>query len=200
LGVSQTASSTEIKSAFRQLAKKYHPDRNPSPGAAQQFLRIKKAYDVLSNSRLRFSYDQMLNGYITKTKVNSPPPRQAQDDRKYGTRHRYQNPPVSKAEQRKKYYQTLAYFDLFSLKGLKLPRHEWWKRFRFVIREWKKDISGLSPLLAAAVAFLFSAYNATTKGISGFNVFWFIMGFVYIHWSFQSAVKAIAKRQIKQSK
>lgn len=199
LGVSQNASLTEIKSAFRQLAKKYHPDRNSSSDAANKFLQIKKAYDVLSNSRLRFRYDQMLKGYTASSRVSSPPPRPPQDDRKYGTRHRYQNPPVSRAEQRKKYYQTLVYFDLFSSKGMKLSRQEWWKRFKFVIREWNNNGGGVSPLLAAGVAFLFSAYSAATKGISAFNVFWFLMGFFYIYWAFRSVVKNIAIRRMKKT-
>ena len=40
LGVSKTASADEIKSAFRKLAKKYHPDVNKEPGAAEKFKEI----------------------------------------------------------------------------------------------------------------------------------------------------------------
>ena len=47
LGVSKTASADEIKSAYRNLAKKYHPDINKTEGAAEKFKEINEAYEVL---------------------------------------------------------------------------------------------------------------------------------------------------------
>jgi len=58
LGVSRHASEREIKAAYRRLAKLYHPDVNPSPTAAEDFLRITNAYRILSNKRLRAMYDR----------------------------------------------------------------------------------------------------------------------------------------------
>jgi molecular chaperone DnaJ len=59
LGVSRTASDTELKKAYRRLAMKYHPDRRPGDeAAAQQFKRAKEAYEVLSNPQKRAAYDQ----------------------------------------------------------------------------------------------------------------------------------------------
>ena len=58
LGVSKTASADEIKSAFRKLAKKYHPDVNKEPGAAEKFKEIGEAYSVLSDETKRKQYDQ----------------------------------------------------------------------------------------------------------------------------------------------
>lgn len=60
LGVSRQASEREIKAAYRRLAKRYHPDVNPSPTAAEDFARITEAYRVLSNRRLRALYDRGL--------------------------------------------------------------------------------------------------------------------------------------------
>lgn len=58
LGVSRQASQQEIRSAFRQLARVYHPDVNPAPTATDDFLRIAEAYRILSDRRLRSLYDQ----------------------------------------------------------------------------------------------------------------------------------------------
>ena len=58
LGVSKSASDSELKSAYRKLARKYHPDVNKEAGAEDQFKKIQKAYDVLSNPQKRAQYDQ----------------------------------------------------------------------------------------------------------------------------------------------
>ena len=58
LGVSKTASDAEIKSAFRKLAKQYHPDINKEAGAEEKFKEIQEAYAVLSDPNKRKQYDQ----------------------------------------------------------------------------------------------------------------------------------------------
>ncbi len=58
LGVSKGASDREIKKAYRQLAKKYHPDVNKEDGAEAQFKEVQEAYDILSDSSKRANYDQ----------------------------------------------------------------------------------------------------------------------------------------------
>ena len=60
LGVSKNASTEEIKSAFRKLAKKYHPDVNPgNKQAEQRFKEINEAHDVLADTEKRQKYDQL---------------------------------------------------------------------------------------------------------------------------------------------
>lgn len=58
LGVSKTATDSEIKSAFRRLAKKYHPDVSKEPNAAEKFKECQEAYAVLSDKDKRRQYDQ----------------------------------------------------------------------------------------------------------------------------------------------
>ena len=58
LGVSKTASDDEIKSAYRKLAKKYHPDISKEDNAADKFKEVQEAYEILSDKAKRTQYDQ----------------------------------------------------------------------------------------------------------------------------------------------
>lgn len=58
LGVGKGAGEDEIKSAYRRLAKKYHPDLNKTPEAAEKFKEINEAYSVLGDPKKRSNYDQ----------------------------------------------------------------------------------------------------------------------------------------------
>ena len=57
LGVAKDAEQKAIKDAFRNLAMKYHPDRNKEPGAEERFKEIAEAYAILSDPKKRAEYD-----------------------------------------------------------------------------------------------------------------------------------------------
>ena len=58
LGVSRNATQEEIKKAYRNLARKLHPDVNKAPDAEERFKEVKEAYDVLSDEKKRAHYDR----------------------------------------------------------------------------------------------------------------------------------------------
>ncbi len=63
LGVKRDASDAEIKRAYRSLALKYHPDKNPSSDATTRFKEINEAYEVLGDSQKRSKYDRLGSSY-----------------------------------------------------------------------------------------------------------------------------------------
>ena len=58
LGLARDADAQNIKKAYRKLAMEFHPDRNPSPDAEQQFKEVTRAYEVLSDNDSRARYDR----------------------------------------------------------------------------------------------------------------------------------------------
>ena len=58
LGVSKTASAAEIKSAFRKLAKKYHPDQSKEPKAKERFAEVGSAYEIVGDDTKRKAFDR----------------------------------------------------------------------------------------------------------------------------------------------
>ncbi|OKH21747.1 molecular chaperone DnaJ [Hydrococcus rivularis NIES-593] len=73
LGVSKTATTEEIKKAYRKLARKYHPDLNPGDKEAEaRFKEINEAHEILSDPEKRQKYDQF-GQYWQQTAVGAPP-------------------------------------------------------------------------------------------------------------------------------
>ena len=74
LGVSVDADAKEIKTAYRKLARKYHPDMNPDKGAAEKFKEIAEAYEVLKDPGRRAKFDDLRKYGRQSTGGFEPPP------------------------------------------------------------------------------------------------------------------------------
>ena len=74
LGVSRDADANTLKSAYRKLARQYHPDVNKDPGAEDKFKEIGKAYEALADPETRARYDQFGEAGICLL-YTSPSPR-----------------------------------------------------------------------------------------------------------------------------
>lgn len=57
LGLPRTASASQVRAAYRRLAKQFHPDRYPGAGATERMQRINEAWEMLSSPRARARYD-----------------------------------------------------------------------------------------------------------------------------------------------
>lgn len=67
LGLERNANKDAIRSAFRMLALKYHPDRNPNAEAAEEFVRIRRAYEILQDPEFRGECDaEFIEDFMTQ--------------------------------------------------------------------------------------------------------------------------------------
>lgn len=74
LGVAANASADDIKSAYRRLARKFHPDVSDEPGAEDQFKAINEAYEALRDPQKRAAYDQLrTRGFRGGEEFKAPP-------------------------------------------------------------------------------------------------------------------------------
>ena len=74
LGVEPSAGDAEIKTAYRRLARKYHPDVSKEAGAEEKFKAVNEAYEALRDPQKRAAYDQLKSqGYRPGEEVHAPP-------------------------------------------------------------------------------------------------------------------------------
>jgi len=109
LGVKNTATFEEIKSAYRELAKKYHPDKNPNNKAAEDFFKeVQQAYAVLSNPEKRKKFDLQFS-YANRPKQQTTQSKQYTYQQYTGNAYQYaqqqaqyRQQPRPNAQQRKR--------------------------------------------------------------------------------------------------
>ena len=102
LGVAKTATAADIKTAFRKLAKIYHPDKNPTnPQSSVLFEKILKAYNVLINPNTRRRYDDSTAYKTTTTSQKNKPPHHKQ----YKERNASNEEELKRRNYYKEYYK-----------------------------------------------------------------------------------------------
>ena len=73
LGVERDATAAEIKTAYRKLARKYHPDVSKETASEEKFKEIGEAYEVLKNTEKRAAYDQLGSNWQQGQDFRPPP-------------------------------------------------------------------------------------------------------------------------------
>lgn len=73
LGVDKSASESDIKKAYRKLARKYHPDVSKEPNAEEEFKKVNEAYEVLRDKEKRAAYDQLGHNWKAGQDFRPPP-------------------------------------------------------------------------------------------------------------------------------
>src|SRR5882672_99084 len=73
LGVPRTATSDDIKKAYRKLARQYHPDKNKAKGAEEKFKEANEANEVLSDPKKRQAYDSLGANWKAGSRFTPPP-------------------------------------------------------------------------------------------------------------------------------
>ena len=89
LEIAPSADTAEVNAAFRRLAWRYHPDRNPAPGATVQFQDINEAHQVLSDTALRGEYDAKWHPKAGDQPRHAPAPARHYRTRRRWRRHRH---------------------------------------------------------------------------------------------------------------
>jgi len=117
LGLQKNSTKLEIKKAYRILAFKFHPDKNPSVIENEQFKQINEAYSILSDEFKRRNYD--LNYEYISDSLNSKKPRDEAYYNKYqrGRNANYRKPnyPPRKKVSHRKEFRKLEYFMFYVL-------------------------------------------------------------------------------------
>ncbi len=91
LGLTRHCTEAEIKAAYKELAKKWHPDKNKSVNAHDMFIEIHEAYEILSNPIKRASYDELFSENNSIALVNKEFKQKQHDDFVKEAKQRAQN-------------------------------------------------------------------------------------------------------------
>ena len=120
LGVPRNATQTEIRNAYRKLAKLYHPDRNSSEHAKTYIQLINEAYETLSDPQKRSQYDQPAFTYVTQETTPQPQKDPREEQRKENFKRWREKERIKREEEEA--YKTYAF--------------QQFKKFNIIITVW----------------------------------------------------------------
>jgi curved DNA-binding protein CbpA len=106
LNVRPNASAHEIKRAYRRLAVRYHPDKNPDPVAEQFFKEVNEAYEVLGDPGERLSYDSRFANSDTTVAEEAPRPQSRHRDPAY----RRRDPSVKVKSEKQRMFEMMEQY------------------------------------------------------------------------------------------
>lgn len=106
LGITPGASETEIKRAYRKLAMHYHPDKNSSPEAADRFIALTEAYEILTNQRPAPTVTSTRRS--STTPVNPEDLKKEQEERMHAARERYARKQAEEELENERYFQQIS--------------------------------------------------------------------------------------------
>ncbi len=137
LNIPDYSEITIVKKAFRQLALKFHPDRNPDPQAAETFKILVKAYETIGNPELKQTYDHRLKLGLDFEIFNQPNQETERDIRKkWYAKMRQEQDAVQEVENITDYENSLKWFPInwrFILIGFLLLTG-----ISFILSDWYK--------------------------------------------------------------
>jgi curved DNA-binding protein CbpA len=159
LGLSEFASTDEIKKSFRELAKKYHPDKNKASDANEKFREIFEAYEILINPADRKHFDQKRKEYYSANKQEII--KQYFSDSQFDS---------SKKQAKEK-------ADHFS----KMTFDDFLKSSLFIAKKATMTTAIILMFLFGAFMILFSLYSVTitTKNVNGTGFFIMLFGLAF---------------------
>lgn len=118
LGISSSATAQEIKSAYRKMALKYHPDMNKSANATERFQEIMHAYSVLRDPAKRYAYDNPVQQKQTASYKSEPKASEPKATRQY-TQYKPKNSPTPKPQDKPSSFAGIfVCFAIFAAFGL----------------------------------------------------------------------------------
>jgi len=155
LETSSTATKAEIKSAYRQQAKKWHPDKNPNVDTTQKMQEVAEAYYILNDDEARVRYDKeylRFRNFKQEKKKEEPKQKQYEEKKPEQEKAYEQKTHDSKTEKQKEEYTTYQFDDETLKKWMENARKQAIRNFQEIIIEFRdSSVVGFGTFFGTAI-------------------------------------------------